>query len=173
MRGAKQILGTTLAAAAVSVLANCANDRGPYPNLPPIGVHAEFTSRNLCGLGVSPEIALGSVPQNVAMYRLLITEVSTLRSPRWQADFPATGSSIPEAALEGFDLPCPGERQILTYRLEVMALAANGQPLGYGWGFSNATSLPEQIQYEQRRAKNRGPQPPVSAPTGRPSFFIH
>lgn len=171
MRGAKQILGATLVAVAVSVLVNCANDRGPYPNLPPIGIRAEFTSRNLCGLGTSPEIVLGNVPQNAATYRLLITEVSTLRGPRWQADFPATGSSIPEAALEGFDLPCPGERQILTYRLEVMALAANGQPLGYGWVFSNATSLPEQIQHEQRRAK-RGPPSPASIPTGRPAFFI-
>jgi hypothetical protein len=125
MRGAKQILGATLAAVAVSVLANCANDRGPYPNLPPIGLRAEFTSRNLCGLGLSPEILLGNAPQNAA----------TLRGPRWQADLPATGASIPEAALEGFDLPCPGEKQLLTYRLEIMALAANGQPLGYGWAF--------------------------------------
>jgi len=162
------ILGT----AAALAMGACANDRGPYPNLPTMGVFSEFKSRNLCGLGESPEIKLGAVPPNTATYRLLISQVSTLRGGRWQADIPASGPGIAEGALNGFDLPCPADKQVLTYRLEVMALAADARPLGYGWGFSSAISLPEQIEIEQRLAK-RPPQPAVAVPTRSPSFFIY
>lgn len=167
----KRILGVTLAAGALLVLASCANDRGPHPNLPPLGVGTHFTSRNLCSLGVSPEIRLGSVPANVATYRLRVSEVTTLRGPRWQADIPAQGSVIGEGAMDGFDLPCPGDKQQLSYRFEVMALAPDARPLAYGWGFSSALSLPEQIEVEQRRAK-RGDTPNVSGAPRRPAFFI-
>lgn len=149
----------------------CANDRGPHPNLPPLGIMAEFTSRNLCGLGVSPEILIGNLPPNVATYRLRLSEVSTLSGPRWQADLPAAGPSIPEGALNGFDLPCPGEKQVLSYRLEVMALGAQGQPLAYGWGFANAISLPERLEREQQLAK-RGETRRAVPPLRPHHFFI-
>jgi hypothetical protein len=171
MGGTKRIPGITLAVSAMLVLAACAYDRGPHPNLPPLGVQADFTSRNLCGLGVSPQVRLGNVPANVATYRLRVSEISTLRGPRWQADLPAKGPVIAEGAMDGFDLPCPGEKQHLSYRFEVMALASDARPMAYGWGFSSVLSLPEQIEVEQRRAK-RGEQPSAVTPTRPPSFFI-
>jgi hypothetical protein len=171
MAGVRRIPGAVLVLVATLAVAACANERGPHPNLPPLGVAANFTSRNLCGLGVSPEINIGNAPQNVAVYRLRITEVSTLRGPRWQTDIPAKGNVIPEGALEGFDLPCPGEKQRLSYRLEVMALAADTTPLAYGWGFSPAMSLPEQIEAEQKRAK-RGESGPSGTASRPPPFFL-
>lgn len=171
MRGTKLIFGMVSFAGVLLALAACANDRGPHPNLPPLGIRTDFTSKNLCSLGVSPEIVLGNVPPNTATYRVRVTEVSTLRGPRWQGDLPASGPSIPQEALEGFDLPCPADKQTLTYRLEIMALAAAGQPLGYGWVFANARSIADTIESEQRRAKE-GPRPPLPAPAGRPFFFI-
>jgi hypothetical protein len=171
----KRFLGMRLAVGAALglIVAACANDRGPYPNLPRIGVGAEFTSRNLCGVGVSPEIQLGNLPANVATYRLQVTEISTLKGPRWQADLPAKGPLIAEGVLEGFDLPCPGDKQHLQYRVEVMALGADAQPLAYGWGFASARALPEQIEVEQKRAKP-GERPSATGPRGssRPYFFV-
>lgn len=172
MGWAKRLSGGTLTLCGALALAACANDRGPHPNLPMLGVLVEFTSRNLCGLGVSPEVRLGNVPANSAIYRVRITEVSTLTSPRWQADLPARGAVIPEGTMTGFDVPCPGEKQELFYRFEVMALASDTTPLAYGWGFSSTVvALPRQIENEQRLAK-RGKQAITAPPSRPPNFFV-
>jgi hypothetical protein len=160
--------------AAASILAGCANESGPYPNLPPLGLRTAFTSKNLCGLGVSPEVRLGGVPAATASYRLRLTNISVLRATRWEATIKAEGPVIAEGAIADFVAPCPGELQTFNYRLEIMALAGDGQPLAYGWGFPSARSLTRQVQQEQaelsgRRAKS-DPDAPVS-PT-RPPFFV-
>lgn len=163
--------------AALLFLAACANDRGPHPNLPPLGIQAEFTSRNLCGLGVSPEVRLGGVPAGTAVYRWRMTNVSVLFAPSWQVDVPANGPLIPEGAVPDFPTPCPGELdqpRSTSFRFEVMALAENGQPLAYGWNFISVRSLSSQLDIERRRAARLIEAPDRNAPvsTGRPSFYI-
>ncbi len=173
MARAKRILmPLTVALIALQTLA-CANDRGPNAQLADLGVRVEFSSRNLCSLGASPEVLLGGVPRNTAIYRLSITNVSVLFSPRWQADLPIPeGTAIPEGALESFDLPCPGEKQALNYRFEVLALDAGGQGLAYGWAFASARSMPAQLEIEQQRARTGLPISRAMGPR-RPPFFLY
>lgn len=153
----------------------CANDRGPYPNLPPLGARLEFLSKNLCGQGVSPEIRLGGIPAGTASYKLLLTNVSVLNAPRWEKTIKAEAALIPEGSIADFDSPCPGERQIFNYRLEIMALAASGQSLAYGWTFAQARSLTLQIEQEQTDMKrpliDRPNRSMLPAPRN-PPFFI-
>lgn len=159
------------------LLAACANERGPHPNLPSIGIQAEFTSRNLCAPGVSPEMRLGGVPPRTATYRWRMTNVSVLSAPSWQADIPAKGSVIAEGAVPDFPAPCLGELERprpTSFRFEIMALAENGEPLAYGWSFIAARSLPAQIEIEQQRAASRLQAPIRNAPvsTRTPPFFV-
>lgn len=151
----------------------CANERGPHPNLPPIGSQMEFSSRNLCSEGVSPQIRLGGVPSGTASYRLRLTNVSVLTSTRWEATVSAESPIIAEGAIANFDPPCPGEQQTFTYRLEIMALAADGQPLGYGWNFAQARSLSRQIDQEREELRQRATTPDRPPPSSSlPPFFI-
>ena len=147
--------GATVALVTATILAGCANVRGPHPDLPPLGARMEFLSRNLCSEGVSPEIRLGGVPGNTAYYRLRITNTSVLAAPRADATIKAESPVIPEGALSDFDAPCPGELQAFNYRLEVMALADDGRSLAYGWAFASARALTKQIQQEQDEIKRR------------------
>jgi hypothetical protein len=119
-------LGAVLA---LAFLAGCASEPGPNPQLPRIGLLSQFTSHNLCSLGVSPEIRLYDVPAGAASYRVSITLISALISPPWQTAVAANGPVIAEGALAGYEGPCPPERQIFRYRFEVLALGADGQPL--------------------------------------------
>lgn len=157
------------------MLAACANDRGPHPDLPPLGARMEFLSKNLCSDGIFPEIRLGGVPSNTTRYRVLLTNISILSAPRWETMIKADGPVIPEGAAGDFDLPCPGELQTFQYRLEVMALADDGRPLAYGWSFSVARALSLQIEREQfeakRRPTDRLDRTLLPAPR-RPPFFI-
>ncbi len=169
-----------------SLTVACANDRGPHPDLPRIGVSTVFTARNLCSEGVSPAVTLISPPAGAATYRVKMTMASALAAPSWQFDVPVsaktlldatppnavrTAGTIAEGAITDFPAPCPPERQIYIYRIEVMALGAGGAPLGYGWGFVTAQSLTRQLAAErvlQQRfqkarddAAARGLPPPV------------
>lgn len=178
MRPAKQNqrLGTTVlfAVAALLILTACANERGPNPNLPRMGLNAEFTSRNLCSLGVSPEVRLGGVPEGTAAYRWRMTNVSVLFAPSWETELPASGTTIPEGAAADFPTPCMGELerpQPVSYRFEVLALGADRQPLAYGWNFILVRSLPYQLELEQQRAKRRLPEPARVPPRQPPAFF--
>jgi hypothetical protein len=143
--------------------------------LPPIGIQAEFTSRNLCSLGVSPEVRLGGVPAQTATYRWRMTNVSVLRASRWQTDLPASGPLIPAGAVPDFPTPCPGELQNFVYRFEIMALAADGRPLAYGWQFISAVSTTLAVEREQARASSRSPARDLNAPisVSRPPFFTY
>ena len=179
-------LWPTLVAA---LTAGCANDRGPHPDLPRIGLGAAFTSRNMCGLGVSPAIRVISPPGNAAQYRLKMTMVNALVAPSWEFDIPVRPDTvvdstprgatfreqtIREGAIANFEAPCAPERQVYSYRLEAMAMGPDGRPLAYGWGFVSAQSLTRQLNaeraFEQRQqlARNaaaaRGLPPPVQPP---------
>lgn len=167
--------GLAAAIAVVVIVAGCANDRGPYPGLPPLGVRFEFLSKNLCEEGISPGVRLGGVPANTAAYRLRITNTSVLAAQRWEGTINGDTPLIPEGSIADFDAPCPGDQQTLSFRLEVMALASDGHPLAYGWAFATARSLTRQIQQEQAELKRRPADRPnrtlFPAPT-RPPFFI-
>lgn len=166
--------GFAVVLASMALVTGCANDRGPYPTLPPIGARFEFLSKNLCEDGRSPEIRLGGVPAGTAAYRLRITNTSIVAKQRWEGTVKAESPLIPEGAMADFDAPCLEDQQVLTYRLEVMALAGDNRPIGYGWAFANARSLPRQIQQEQSELKRRPSERPdrTTFPAARlPPFF--
>lgn len=161
------------AMATIGFVAGCANERGPHPDLPPLGVQLEFRSTNLCGQGVSPQIRLGGVPANTATYKLRFTNVTVLHAPRRETTIKADAPIIPEDAIPEFDPPCPGELQTFSYRLEVMALAANGLPLAYGWNFASVHPLTLQIEREQQDAKRVPPPNRSTLPAVRnPPYFV-
>jgi hypothetical protein len=164
-----------IAAVVLGMLAACANDRGPHPDLPPLGVRVDFFSQNLCEQGVSPEIRLGGVPANAASYRLRLTNVSVLNARPREMTAKADGAVIPEGTFSDFEAPCIGELQTSEFRLEVMALANDGRPLAYGWGFATARSLTRQLDAENAQARGRLPAPDRTSPipVTRPVFFIH
>lgn len=173
--GKSRVRRSLVALAAMAALTACANDRGPHSDLPPLGAEVEFLSRNLCGEGVSPAVRLGGVPANTDSYRVRLTNISVLTAPRWEATIKADASHIPEGAMTNFDPPCPGDQQVLTYRLEVMALAGDGRPLAYGWTFPHARSLVRQLQQERAEIKRQPSERPdrVTTPAPRrPPFFI-
>jgi hypothetical protein len=138
-------------------LAGCASERGPNPQLPRIGLLSQFTSHNLCTLGISPEIKLYDVPSGVATYRVQMTLISALFAPPWQADVAANGTTIPEGALAGYEGPCPPERQTFSYRFEVMALGNDGQPVAYGWNFASTAWLTRITDIERQRLERGQP----------------
>jgi hypothetical protein len=184
---ARRWAGLVGPAALLLLAAGCANDRGPHPELPRMGLYAAFTSHNLCGLGVSPEIRFIKPPPNATTYRIKMTNVSALSGPSSEFTLPASMAFdrsgqmvIPEGAIADFPAPCVPEgiiQQYFNYRMEVLALE-NGRPLAYGWNFSVAYSLSRQLGYEQlaeqqrrrERIAARGASPqPAPAPAASPS----
>ncbi len=170
----KNLAGIAIVVAGAAwMLAACANERGPHPNLPTIGILTSFTSQNLCNLGVSPAVRLSAVPEGTASYKLRITNISVLSGLRVEVSLKADGSLIPEGAIGNFDAPCPGELQTFNYRVEVMALGVDGRPLAYNWAFASARSLTRQLESEQHQATGRVARPDPSSPisASRPVFF--
>src|SRR5260221_12217429 len=84
---------------ALVLVGGCASEAGPHPELPRLGLLSQFTSRNLCSLGASPEIRVYEAPSGVATYRIQITSLNGLITPSWTTDVPASGTLIPDAAL--------------------------------------------------------------------------
>ncbi len=173
----------TVLAAAAGLVGGCASERGPHPELPRAGLATQFTSHNLCSLGVSPEIQLFDIPAGATRYRVRQTLVSALIAHGWEAEVPAHGAVIPEGALADYPGPCPPERQIFTYRIEVMAFAGDGRPLAYGWNFVSAPALSRVVAQEQNRVARGLPaippitltvsQDPWQVPPTRPAFFSY
>ncbi|HEX9466201.1 MAG TPA: hypothetical protein VGB82_26685 [Alphaproteobacteria bacterium] len=131
---------------------------GPHPELPRLGISAAFTSHNLCGLGVSPEIRLIKPPSAAATYQMKMTLVSALSAPSWEFTLPAPtetrerGIVYPEGAIPDFPAPCVPETEVpqyFYYRLELMARANDGRPIAYGWSFAVAYSLTRQLGLER------------------------
>jgi hypothetical protein len=158
-------------ALALSVLAGCARDAGPYPNLPFIGIAGDYGSRNLCSLGQSPEFRIYGAPAGAARYRVKITNVTALTGPSWTAETQA-GATIPEGALSSVPNPCPPETGRYMYRIEVMALSGDGRPLAYGWNFINVASLPRRLEIERDSLPSSNPAP-LSAESLRPPYFVY
>jgi hypothetical protein len=182
MQRAKRKIKRVLYAARISqgmaafcclVVAACAGDAGPYPDLPVLGISGKFSSKNLCSLGVSPALMLSQLPVGTAIYRVRMTDVSVLMGARWQGEVPARGAAIPEGALAELPLPCPAEKQTLTFRLEVMALTADGRPLAYGWNFLSAQSIENVLSVEREQAKSRQPADVTPVRPSRPPFFTN
>jgi hypothetical protein len=146
--------------AALLLISGCANDRGPHPELPRMGVYSGFTSRNLCGLGVSPEFRFVSAPPDATTYRIKMTNVSALAGSSYEFTVPVSAADtrnkqmvIPEATIPDFPAPCVPDdiilRQYFNYRIEVLALASDGRPLAYGWNFAIAYPLNLELYYER------------------------
>src|SRR6266849_3150181 len=87
------------AALALAFMYGCASQAGPNPELPRLGLMSQFTSHNLCSLGLSPEIRVFDVPPNVATYRVKITMINALIGSPWETQIAATGSVIAEGTL--------------------------------------------------------------------------
>jgi hypothetical protein len=126
-----------VAALAGGVLAACALPQ-PYPELQRLGVSTQITSRNLCGLGVSPPISISGAPPATTQYRLRLTNIDVLFDQPWETTVQAVPGGFGEGAIADYEAPCVGDLEVYasyryqTYQLEVMALDANSRPLAYG-----------------------------------------
>lgn len=124
---------------AAALLAGCApNALGPA-GVPQMGVRTFFGLEHLCSLGVSPPIRLDGAPASAARYRVRMTNVSVLRAAAPEFEVPYAGAEIAQGALDGYRGPCPGETTSFSFRIEVMALDANGRAVAYG--YTSATAL--------------------------------
>jgi hypothetical protein len=148
----------------VALAAGCASPPEPFPELPRLGVATQLTSRNLCGLGVSPAISINKVPPATARYRLRLTNTDVLIQTPWQTTADATPGGFAEGALADYQAPCVGDLTVNNYypyfrhRLEVLALDAQGRPLAYG----STTFLVQSVSATVDRARNAATQPALT-----------
>ena len=136
-------LGTIRAAAvlmAACALAACTPVRPGPPGAAAMGVRSYLGAQHLCSLGVSPPLEFDGVPAGTARYRLRFVNVGVLVAPPRDFEIAAAADGIAEGALAGWRGPCPGEFQTFTYRVEAVALDANGSALAYGQTSVNAVS---------------------------------
>lgn len=98
--------------------------------LPRMGVDFAFEQRHKCQ-GVSPEIRLTGVPDGVASYDVVMTDLDVPSFHHWRQTIAATGPAIKEGAGVGYFGPCPpsGTHR---YSIEVTARDAQKQPIAYG-----------------------------------------
>lgn len=161
-----------------SAVSACASPPPPFPELPRLGVLAQLTSRNLCGLGVSPAIAISGAPQATAQYRLRMTNIDVLFRQPWQTTVSAgSAGTIPEGAIADYVAPCVGDLSQFSfyryqqYRLEVMALDPQNRPLAYGQTTLLAQSVNATLDRERAALRPVAPGtrplqalPPIGAP---------
>jgi hypothetical protein len=149
-------------------LAACANPPPPFPDLPRLNVATQITSRNMCGLGVSPAIDIGKAPAATERYRIRMTNMSVLWQDPWETTATAAPGGFREGALADYEGPCIGERRLyaltpyLSYRFEVLALDARDRPLAYGQTSLVVRSISETIEQERGAAGGSTPLPPAS-----------
>lgn len=122
----------TLAIFAAASLAACAPHTPGPAGVPLMGVRTYFGIEHVCSLGVSPPIRLDGAPASAALYRVRMTNVSVLRATASEFEVPSTGAEIAQGALDGYRGPCPGETAGFSFRIEVLALDANGRAIAYG-----------------------------------------
>jgi hypothetical protein len=147
------------AAVALLALAACAPASPLFPELPRLQVAAAFGLQNLCGLGVSPAIAVAGAPAGTTRFRVRMTNTSVLLQTPWQETLPAGPTGIAEGAAPSYPPPCMGTYQQYAYRFEVMALDANDRPLAYGQTTATAVTLDRLA----RQARNAPAQPGAAA----------
>jgi hypothetical protein len=160
------------AAPAIGLLAltACATPPPPFSDLPRLNVTTQITSRNMCGLGVSPAIDIGDSPAGTERYRIRMTNMSVLWQDPWETTATAAPGGFREGALADYEGPCIGERRLyaltpyFSYRFEVLALDARDRPLAYGRTSLLVRSISETIEQERAAASRSTPLPPASPP---------
>jgi len=137
-----------------SLVACAPMTRTSYRDLPQLRVGVRLGLENLCAGSQSPPIALQNVPAGTASYRVRMSNISVmLQTPNeWTIPAPAEPALVPIGALPGYSGPCPGELQRFTYRLEVMALDAQGRPAAFGVANMLAVSVNKTAQETWRGA---------------------
>jgi hypothetical protein len=164
-----------MAAAPAALLAGCASPPQPFPELPRLGVSTQLSSHNLCGLGVSPAIAITNAPRATTQYRVRMTNTDVLFQTPWQTTADATPGGFPEGALVDYQAPCVGDLTINSfypyqqYRLEVLALDGQSRPLAYGYMTMLVYSVSATVDRERgvasrTAAQQRALPPPVAGP---------
>jgi len=168
----RRMKGHAAAVAALLALPACASPPPPFPDLPRLNVATKITSRNMCGLGVSPAITIANAPAATASYRFRMTNTDVLFQEPWQTTIAATPNGYREGALADYEGPCFGERRLYTlapyfvYRFEVLALDGRDRPVAYGQTSLVVRTISEMI--EQEKAAGGGPVPtlPPTPPAG-------
>lgn len=126
-------LKTLILAGTSLLMAACAPFQPGPTDVPRMGVRTFFGPDHVCSLGVSPPIELDRAPANAARYRVRYTNVSVLIAPTFEYETPAaTPGRIAEGSYAEYRGPCVGETSTSQYRVEVLALDANGRSLAYG-----------------------------------------
>lgn len=122
----------------LSGVAACGPPAPRFPELPRLNVTTQITTKNMCSLGVSPQITIRNAPPGTARYRLRMTDTDVLFGETWQATTDAKPEGIAAGALPDFPAPCLGKLELYSqqayhyYRFEVFALDQQGNPLAYG-----------------------------------------
>lgn len=165
-------IATSLAAfLALASVPGCASPRGVYDDLPRLRMATRIALANMCTGSQSPAIRLANLPAGSAQLRIRMSNLSVLRQTptEWTIAAPAPPELLPIGALPGYVGPCPGELQKFTYRIEILALGASGQPVGFGETAVRVTSVNELAQETWRRA-GRGQAPEQLDPSIPPAF---
>ncbi|MFO0292807.1 MAG: hypothetical protein ACK51F_05660 [Rhodospirillales bacterium] len=152
--------GTRIAAALAVALAmgGCAQTRMADGAPVRLDVGVAFELENVCRGSQSPAIAVTGLPAQTRRMAIRISNIGVLRQvPRdWIVDAPAAGAParVPAGGLDGYEGPCPGDLQRPIYRVEVMALAADGAALAHG--FREVRVMP--VNFLARERRDRGGQ---------------
>ena len=128
--------GNPIAALAAAALFAAACAPAVQDGLPRIEVGVGFDLENLCAGSQSPAIALAGLPAATDRVTVRFSNIGVLiQRPRdWTVPAPSVAPTrIPAGALPGYEGPCPGDMQRTIYRVEVLALAADGRALGHGF----------------------------------------
>ncbi len=149
-----------------SLIACAPMSKTSYGDLPQLRVGVRLGLENLCAGSQSPPIALQNVPASTVSYRVRMSNISVLmQTPsEWTIPAPAEPALVPIGALPGYSGPCPGELQRFTYRLEVMALDAQGRPAAFGLANMPVVSVNKMAQETWRRAGRGGDVDPSLPP---------
>jgi hypothetical protein len=131
---------------------------GP-PDTPRMGVRTYFGVEHVCSLGVSPPIRLFGAPESAARYRVRFTNTSVLFTAPMELETPAAGAEIAEGALDGYRGPCVGEASASLFRIEVLALDANGRSLAYGFAIAQVSN-PSRLLNRQPTDQTTSPNDP-------------
>jgi hypothetical protein len=157
-------------AVALFFLTACASPPRAFPDLPRLNFVTNITSRNMCGLGVSPAITIANAPQATASYRFRLVNTDVLFQEPWQTTVAAAPSGYREGAIPDYEGPCFGERRLYAlapyfrYRFEALALDGRDRPLAYGQVSMIVRTISETIELEKAAAAGAAPPPPTVPP---------
>lgn len=152
MRGETRIAAVL---AAMLVLGGCAQSRTADGAPARLDVGVAFDLENVCRGSQSPAIAVAGLPPQTRRLAIRLSNIGViLQTPRdWIVDAPSgSPARIPVGSLQGYEGPCPGDLQRPIYRVEVMALAADGTALAHG--FREVRILPVNDLARMRRDRS-------------------